>query len=196
MQVQLNCGKITLHPVDFSYTTDDLPLIFAKYLRLPQVRELKLPYVNSVIIKMLQLCSHNYKKYYVDVKVNNVEVGDNPANGLWHLDSSVVPDLPYENFLYLDGDCSLTDFDVTPRTIETHPNNSAVHKAIASTTTNILKLPNRTIVQYDGTSPHRSTAAVKAGKRLLVRLLNTDKLLPNIRVQYKDTNNEPGTCLK
>lgn len=137
--------------------------------------------IPSQYAEVLEIMFYNikdYKKYQlVDVKVQDLKVGQYTANGLWHLDSSLNPVDAYENYLFVVGK-NTTEFVVTPIRIDHHVNKKEFHDDIERRTNGVVKIKSNTIIKYNGSNVHRGPKVTVNEKRLLIRLINTDKKLP------------------
>lgn len=119
----------------------------------------------------------DFKKYQLaDVKYHSLKVGENPANGLWHLDSSLNNVDEYDNRIYISGG-NTTEFISNYIEMPYQDSGHQFNKSISENEINIIRIPSETIVKYDGGNVHRSPTATIDGKRLLIRLINTDKIL-------------------
>jgi hypothetical protein len=164
-------------------TETDLPHIYAKNVSWKSIREEVTPYVNQVLERMNSLIDEApsaKKKYrHIDVKVQDLSTGQDTANGLWHLDSSLNPVAEYDNLLFVTGQCALTEFVVNPFEVEHAESAGLFHRSI--TTQKELKIervPSCTIVRYNGSHVHRGPKATGVERRLLIRMVATDVILP------------------
>jgi hypothetical protein len=124
-----------------------------------------------------------YKKFqYVDVKVQDLKVGQNSANGLWHLDSSLNPIHEYENFLFVSG-VNTTEFVTTPLHIDHQISSKGFDTTVKSNLINTVNIPTNTVVKYNGENVHRGVDIHTDEVRLLLRLINTDQHLPSYKLK-------------
>jgi hypothetical protein len=168
-------------------TEADLPALACKNAPLEKVAGDLTPYVLRVIARMNALIDDSpsaSKRYrHLDVKVHDLTEGQQTANGFWHLDSSLHPVAEYDNLLFVTGQHALTEFVTNPLQLEHQANAGAFHLAIASQPTLCVeRVPSCTIVRYNGSNVHRGPRAKGAERRLLIRMVTTDVLLPR-RIQ-------------
>jgi hypothetical protein len=125
----------------------------------------------------------DYKKFqYVDVKVQSLKVGENSANGHWHLDSSLNPKHDYENYLFVCG-VNTTEFVKTEVSIDHQESSKAFNDTINSIKDiEIIRLPTNTVVKYNGKNVHRGVDIHTNEVRLLLRMINTDHKLPSYKL--------------
>jgi len=140
-------------------------------------------YCKNVLSVMLMSCS-NLKRYqYVDIKVHDLKDGQQTANGLWHLDSSLNPVKEYENFLFVSGNLALTEFVNNELSIPLQEDSKSFSRFINTKKLDIIRIKTCTITKYDGTNVHRGPKSTGKEKRLLIRLINTDNRLPSYYIK-------------
>jgi hypothetical protein len=189
MRYILNQSPIEAIEVFAPPTAEDFPAITCKNVHWDRIREDASPYVNRILARMNALIdrspSANKRYRFVDVKVHDLSLGDETANGWWHLDSSLNPVNEYDNLLFVTGQMALTEFVSNPIEIEHQQSGASFHKAIcAQPSLQIERVPSCTLVRYNGSNVHRGPRALGAERRLLIRLVTTDHVLPSGRVKY------------
>ena len=142
-------------------------------------------YCSQVLESMMGSIVHLFKYQYIDIKVHNLKLGENPANGLWHLDSSLNPLDEYDNYLFVSGSHNTTEFITNKIEICEHISAKEFSDDIQGRSMlHIEKIRPNTIVKYSGNNVHRSPFCEIPEKRMLIRLVNTDKILPQSQIKW------------
>lgn len=143
------------------------------------------PYVWDVLHTMYANCPRKYKYLFIDIKVQDLLVGRNTANGHWHLDSSLIPDVEYHNQIFVTG-VNRTEFITTPLEIPVVNTSKEFNNYINQYQgLDVVRVPESTIVVYNGRNVHRGVPVIRNERRLLIRMVNTDKQLPQGIGEYK-----------
>jgi hypothetical protein len=152
------------------------------YLKNQFYRRLVFPYkiIKQIVDAMFDNLEKSFKYQYIDVKIQKLEKGKNTANGLWHLDSSLNPDYEYENQLFVSG-MNRTEFVTNEIAVPYAETAVDFDRNVKSNNLIIETIPDCTIVKFDGRSVHRGVLVAQPETRLLIRLVNTDKKLPQIQ---------------
>jgi hypothetical protein len=128
---------------------------------------------------MMDLRDKSFKNNYVMIKFFDLIPNKPTGNGLWHLDSNILPNERYENFLFCSECECLTEFVDNEILIENKKlNKYEFHRHIENNKSSVIKIKPFTITKYDETRVHRGPIPTKIGKKLLIRLSNTNKTLP------------------
>lgn len=143
------------------------------------------------------------KRYvYVDSKIQHFQVGDLPVDSfLWHIDGSIVArgeavarrghrllhDMqarldgmvePPQYLAYLSSDGCATQFASEPVTVSLPvliPNFDVLDAQVRRAEPAVMSQEAGTIVRFDGGSLHRARPATRAGWRLWIRCVETDR---------------------
>lgn len=137
--------------------------------------------VVDVVKKMCAYVRGAHKYVIIDVKLHDLKCGQIPCMPNWHMDCVGRPDDPIRHevhHLVLFGDCSLTEFIDGSLQLDNLPPDKVINwnKIIDDTYPKFSVKPS-TIYTY-GRHLHRGTPATKDGRRLLVRITETDKIRP------------------
>jgi len=139
--------------------------------------------IKQIISCMYDNILDKRKYQYVDVKYHDLSPGQSPANGLWHLDSSLNADHYYENYLWVNGKHNLTEYVdnevVVPRVKTSKEFNDIVNQQRLE----INRVKSNTVTRFYGDRIHRSPLCEVAEPRILVRLVNTDRKLPTYKIK-------------
>ena len=136
-------------------------------------------YVQDICEVMLD--NLRVKKYYQYFMISSdyTTPGNPTTNGLWHLDSSLNADHEFENQLFVTGRNNTTEFVINrievPRASDGKDFDSLVKKNFLET----VRIVPCTITSYDGRNVHRGPFCKDREKRMLIRIINTDKQLPS-----------------
>lgn len=135
-------------------------------------------YIWDVLRTMYDNCLGRYRYLFVDIKVQDLVVGRNTANGHWHLDSSLLPDFAYDNQIFVNG-FNRTEFVTTPLDIPDVKTSKEFDSYIRKQPDlGVVMIPDCTIVHYNGRNVHRGVMVTQPETRLLIRMINTNKQLP------------------
>lgn len=176
-------------PLQYRQRFPDMPKfydeIYIKNARWERLQDSFLPgggKIWEVLYTMYRNCPKKFRYIFVDVKIQKLVVGENTANGHWHLDSSLLPDVEYHNQLFVSG-YNRTEFVLTPLEIPKDIIMSAEFNnyILQQPDLEIVKIPNNQIIEYNGRNTHRGVMVTQPETRLLIRMINTDKQLPQGR---------------
>lgn len=153
-----------------------VPLLAAKYAPVECVCNLSSDFEN-IILPTIPL-QHQHKHILVDIKHQYLRAGQIPAMPWWHLDCVEDPDAtgkPENHFLWISGAGSRTEFAIgniaypcSRRELQTQANQLPTWFA-----------PERWLITYGRTNVHRATPARFSGYRTLLRITETDVIIPN-----------------
>lgn len=128
----------------------------------------------------------NHKNVLIDIKVHDIEKENFPCLPGWHTDCTLNPwhyTLPEVHHIYmfgaecrtrfLDEDFEMSFESMNPKYIKDKMN-SVIHKSWA--------VQEGYIYRYDRFSLHAPSLAEKTGKRLLIRITESDLIRPNRRI--------------
>lgn len=175
----INKSKLVELETFASPTSKDYPEKTFKNFRLEKAMEYMNLYCRDVVMSMNDSILENKKFKYVDVKVHDLNPGDNTANGLWHLDSSLNYGPYYENYLFVTGMYNLTEFVDGEIEIGEHQSSKTFSDEVETKVKETKRIKSNTITRYYGDNIHRGVKCEKPEKRLLIRLINTDQRLPS-----------------
>jgi len=152
-----------------------MPAVCFKNIRHKRALELvDSDYVRSIIMMMLDQSSI-LRYAYIDVKVHHLKAGQNTSNGLWHLDSSLNPDIAYDNYLFVTGEQALTEFITTPLQAPRSQNGFEFNRNIIEREFETARIRSCTITRYNGRNVHRGPISQGQESRLLVRVVKTNR---------------------
>lgn len=151
------------------------PEVWAKLVTLDKITQLKCTFTKAVVNEMLRAATPGYRYRLIDVKDQILQAGQCPCNGLWHADSSLNGEHEYENQLYVSGAAALTEF--ADETIVTGLAKSGyeLDVFVRQRLKRTRRIESGVITKYDQLSLHRGVKAVKAERRLLIRLVSTNQ---------------------
>jgi hypothetical protein len=135
-------------------------------------------YVREVIEEMKKYILTRKRNLYFDVKVHDLKENEQTANGLWHLDSSLNHGPYYENYLFVTGKHNLTEYVDNVIEIEKQETSKAFSEEVSKHKLKIKRLNSCTITRFYGDRVHRGPKCEIPERRLLVRMINTDMMLP------------------
>lgn len=138
-------------------------------------------YGNTPISAAIQVLAKHlnpkFKHVLVDVKLHNLKQGDCPCLPGWHIDGG--PNIESEYVLCTVGS-SLTEFNTNQFTLPYNSNTKMFCQELdllmGEQVTSVLN--DWQIVKYNNLTPHRGAIAFKSGKRLLIRVMGSNKILP------------------
>lgn len=138
---------------------DTLPLMHCKYVPLWRLD------APQSILDLLEGYPHNA---LVDVKVQDLKIGEHPCIPGWHCDarSLTLDEKPQDYYIIIFGNVSYTEFMLTQVT-----SNTLQHKKVI-----LPEHPSTTFIKegiwhrYNSFTFHRCTPAKYNGRRLLVRV--------------------------
>lgn len=138
--------------------------------------------VRSIIQEMLPNINNKHNNVIIDVKVHDLKLGEMPCMNNWHMDCVGRHDEEFKeecHHLIIFGDCSRTIFLCDSITLENVPNDKVINwnKVIDLHPYNIFQIKPNHIYTY-GRNLHRGAPATKDGRRLLIRITETDKIKP------------------
>lgn len=155
-----------------------------KNFRYHRACKLMTPYVKNIVDIMMDQVSVKKKYQHVDVKVHNLKKYNSTANRLWHLDSSLNPVVEYENYLFVSGTHALTEFVTSELEIPHQESGGSFHRFIEGVPNKVTeRIRSCTITEYNGRNIHKSVLSTGRESRLLVRLINTDQMLPTYSIE-------------
>ena len=176
--IRLNDNPIQKKAMFGQPSIADYPLNNFKNITYSKSKKLMNPYCKKIVDAMMDLSEFKSRKYnYVFIKYSNLVKNAIPTNGLWHLDSSLNAEHEYENFLFVTGKASLTEFIHTPIEIEKQKNSIEFHNEINRHYFSSSKIESGIIHKYNELNVHRVTKSLFSESRLLIRLSNTNKQL-------------------
>ena len=154
----------------------DFPTRIFKNQKLPKARMLiDNDYVWAVVEEMAKIPSP-YKHSYVDVKVHKLSPGMGTTRlGHWHLDSSLNGDIEYDNFLFVSGEHALTEFVPVPLHLKRVKNSYEFDQQVKENQFVPQRIKSCVITRYNGRNVHRGPVATGVEKRLLVRMIKTNR---------------------
>lgn len=165
----------------------DLDTFSYKFSSLDFVRKSCNKYINNVLDQVPIKGSR--KRILVDIKVHYLKKGEIPALPNWHIDGTgfLLDDDETEiNHLFISDDCSATEFLKDDVELELENNRMTDLDEYLDGIETVKIAPN-TIYSYLR-SPHRATPAVRDGKRMLIRVTETNTIQPRnqkIEVTYR-----------
>lgn len=162
--------------------SSDFPEVSFKNFRLSKALVHMNDYCKSVVARMAHYIQQPTKFQYVDVKVHDLKPGQQTANGLWHLDSSLNPGPYYENYLFVTGEHNLTEFATGEMEIPYQETAKGFNIAISSLNPTIERINSCTLTRFWGDTVHRGPECEIPENRLLIRLVATDQHLPSYRI--------------
>jgi hypothetical protein len=191
----LNCEiperEFTFHPVKKECIKEiesvDLDLISEqksfKYCDIDYVYNNSTEYIRGLIDQFPIVGNH--KRVLVDVKLHYLEKDMYPCLPGWHMDCTLNPwhdSLPEVHHIYIDGIECLTKFLNESFTLKFKSNVPAYIK----TSMNInahkhWEIERNKIYRYDRFCLHSPSIAKESGMRLLVRVTETNIIIPNRR---------------
>ena len=160
------------------------------------------PVTRQVLDAMLPHLTGRKRHTYVDSKIQYFAVGDLPVDSfIWHVDGSIVArgeraqrrghrllhDMrarmdgevePPRYLAYLSSDCSATEFTAAPVTVTLPtliPSFDLLDQRVREADPPVLAQPAGSVVRFDGLSLHRARHATRAGWRLWIRVVETDR---------------------
>lgn len=135
----------------------------------------------AVVRYMYENIIDKRKYQYIDVKYHDLQPTQSPANGLWHLDSSLNADHYYENYLWVNGVHNLTEYVENVITIPACKSSKEFDKLVNEEMLTINRFESETVTRFYGDRIHRSPLCVRGEPRTLIRLVNTDRKLPTYK---------------
>jgi len=152
-----------------------------KYAPLDYIHGLT-PYVKKVIGHAPIVGNHKY--VLVDVKISKVQKGRWSCLRGWHCDvtmNPVRPERPEKHHLFVSGHNCLTEFVKHPSLIQfddkiRYPNKSWIDDQLEGCS--VIEVPSCQYVTYGRRTLHRGPKAKEDEIRLLVRITETDIILP------------------
>lgn len=145
-------------------------IVSFKNLQYEEVIEEVPAFCRLILDRMMGYITSLREYQYVFIQLLN---GPQTQGGLWHLDSSLNPTADYENFLFIADD-NPTEFAMNPMTVAHASTAIDFHKQIVAQRPHVQAIPPYTICRYNGSNVHRRPPLTHQGKRLLIRLSNTD----------------------
>lgn len=180
--IDLNSTPIETLNTFRSPCNEDFPIISYKNSSFHEVIKSTTKYCSDILWCMFNNLEIVRKYLYVDIKTHDLKVGDNPANGLWHLDSDLKGRYEFENQLFVSSKNCLTEFVETPMTIRACNSSKEFDTVVTNLKPDVVAIPSNTIIKYNGGNVHRSVPSLSDERRLLIRLINTDKKLPSYKI--------------
>ncbi len=173
----INSTKIIKTPIFTIGNIEHSPTI--KYGSLDFVLQKSNKQVSKIIETMCSVIQNKHSYIIVDVKVHDLKEKELPCLDNWHIDCVGRHDEPQKeevHHLVLFGDCSLTSFIDGPIEIDV-PNDKVINwnKLLVDPPT--FQIESNTIYTY-GRNLHKGMPATKNGRRLLIRITETDKINP------------------
>lgn len=154
----------------------DLPAVTFKNFRHHRALDLiDSLYCRDIVIRMLDEPS-KFRYAYVDIKLHHLRPGMGATrDGFWHLDSSLNPDIEYDNYLFITGQYALTEFVENSLEMPRMPNSRAFNNYVSGCDTKVTRIGSCTITRYTGRNAHRGPLATGEETRLLIRVVKTDR---------------------
>lgn len=164
---------------------DDLPARGLRNASLEAVRAAATPY----LAKLLDLAPlvGDRRHVLVELRVTDLEPGVTPGQATWHIDTVGEPwhdSAPERHHLFVGSDACLPEFLAEPVTLDVPADGGAyarmqalddLLRALAPAT---VVAPSCRFVTYGRLSLHRARPALRAGRRLLLRVTETDVVRP------------------
>lgn len=167
----------------FDYNAIDI--VNCKNLELENARELYAhTSIGFAIEYLAQFLNPKFRIQLVDIKLHDLQQGDIPCLPGWHIDGG--PDIESEYILCVAGS-SLTEFCENKISIPYDKNTKRfcqkLDQAIQNNGTEFAQ--DWQIIHYNNLTPHRGSPAHKSGKRFLIRLMASNKILPQPLGEWK-----------
>lgn len=152
-----------------------------KYASLEKALKYCVPYVRRVV-ESVEL-SGKYKYTLLDVKIVDLKKGQLPCLPGWHLDCTMHPEhktKPETHHIFVWGAGCRTRFVVSPIEIPT-ANGRLIEadRAVREQKPEVFQVDECTLTRYYRDNLHAPSKATKAGKRILIRITETDLVKPN-----------------
>ena len=160
-------------------TLFDVPEVQFKNFKLQKALQYMNEYCKGIVTSMIKHTQKKTKFQYVDIKVHDLSIGEQTANGLWHLDSSLNAGPYYENYLFVTGQHNLTELATNNMSIPYQKSSKTFNDAINKLNPTIERIKSCTLTRYWGDTVHRGVKCMIPEQRLLIRLINTDQHLPS-----------------
>lgn len=178
MIVVINDTKINARPMKPIGPIEDTPLL--KYASMQKAMAQSSWQVQNILSSMKYYVYGEHKYTIIDVKVHDLKKGEMPCMDNWHMDCVGRPDEPFKeevHHLVIFGDCSRTVFIDGPILVNL-PKDKVINwnKIVNEFHPKFEILPN-TVYTY-GRNLHKGMPATKDGRRLLIRITETDKIKP------------------
>lgn len=135
--------------------------------------------IEPALLNMVSILDPKRKHVLVDVKFHELEVGDIPCIPGWHIDGG--PDIPSEYVLCVAGS-SMTEFNTDIASFEYDSNTKRFCKnmnSIIGDNPSFNAEPWQ-VIKYNNLNPHRGAVAKVSGQRLLLRVMCSDHIKPNV----------------
>lgn len=168
--------------------SDDFPTIQFKYASFEHAYKNTTDYVRDILTAAP--VKNKHKHVVVDIKITDIEKNKPPCLPGWHCDTVIDPfneTQPENHYLFVSGQASLTEFIGSPITLEVDAQLKQ-QKLLASFREQIdniehlvWKMPSCQLGFYGRFHFHRGSIGLFDEKRLLVRITETDILLPRNR---------------
>ena len=177
MQVTINTEKHQELGFLEPFIIDNLNIISCKNAALEDALKF---YAGTLIADRLkylsQFLSGTHRHQLVDVKYHSLKEGIVPCIPGWHVDGG--PGVPSEYVLCVAGS-SHTEFYTGNLTLSFNGNTKQFCRQMSTMIPGpTFALQDWQIVKYNHLAPHRGGSAEKAGPRLLLRLMESDTILP------------------
>ena len=130
----------------------------------------------SVVERMYDSIIDKKASQVVDIKYGNVSLG---GRSFWHLDSSLNPnDYYYENYLFVTGEHNTTEFinGEIQLTEENLLDTTKLNIEMDKIDDRRYSLESNRIFRFWGDSIHRKPICKMTEPRLLIRLMNSDRV--------------------
>lgn len=139
-------------------------------------------YIHYVLNNIKLRNKHKYVA--VDVKVHDLKVGECPCIPGWHCDTTIElrDELPEVHHLFVTGEGCLTEFIDEPLSLK-HGSLYELQRQIRKDV-KVKAIDSCTITTYGRFDFHRGPIAKINEKRLLVRVTETDIIVPNRNIVW------------
>lgn len=140
------------------------------------------------IIRSVPL-SEKHANVVVDVKVVDLKEGGLPCKPGWHTDCTLDPFHPTRpeiHHLFIWGADCRTKFLLTDLSVDLNEPNkfSEIQQAVKEQQPTYYKIPECTLIRYGRFHIHNPSRAKKSGRRLLIRVTETDLIPPLKRIDW------------
>lgn len=161
-----------------SFAIDGLDLRSCKNASLKNALEFySNTFINDAIRRLSAHIDSKYKFVLVDVKLHSLEKNDVPCIPGWHIDGG--PEVESEYVLCTAGS-SLTEFYTKSFELLFDGNVRTLCDELDDRIGNnyTIKMKEWQIVKYNNMVPHRGALAHTSGPRLLIRVMGSNKIMP------------------